>query len=74
MPKSAALIKNETLAQIGNRLENLPRLIALAKAAIATGIPANETQNSPALTAGEVRSVLNADTIALIESLPTYSI
>jgi hypothetical protein len=70
MPKSAALIKNETLAQIGNRLESLPRMIALAKVSIATGIPANEAQNTPALTAEEVRSLLNADTIALIESLP----
>lgn len=70
MTKSTTLIKTETLSQIGNRLENLPRMIALAKTAIATGIPANESQNTPALTAEEVRSVLNADTVALIESLP----
>lgn len=70
MPKSAALIKNETLAQIGNRLENLPRMIALAKVAITAGIPANESQNTPALTADEVRGILNPETIVLIESLP----
>jgi len=69
--KSPALVKIEALTQIGNRLENLPRMLALAKASITIGLPANEAQNTPALTAEEVRAVLNSQTIALIESLPT---
>jgi len=68
--KSPALVKIEALAQIGNRLENLPRMIAFAKIALDAGVPANESQNTPALTAIEVRSVLSDETIALIESLP----
>jgi hypothetical protein len=69
--KSPALVKIEALAQVGNRLENLPRMIAFAKLAITDGIPANESQNTPALTAIEVRSVLSAETLTLIESLPS---
>ena len=63
-------MKIEALAQVGNRLENLPRMIAFAKTAINDGIPANESQNIPAITALEVRSVLTAEAILLIESLP----
>jgi len=69
--KSPALVRIEALAQLGNRLENLPRMIAFAKIALDAGVPANESQNTPALTALEVRSVLSAETIALIESLPS---
>jgi hypothetical protein len=69
--KSPALVKIEALAQVGNRLENLPRMIAFAKSAIDNGIPANESQNTPALTALEVRSVLSEDTITLITLLPS---
>jgi hypothetical protein len=69
--KSPALIRIETLAQVGNRLENLPRMIAFAKLALDAGIPANESQNTPELTALEVRSVLSEDTITLITSLPS---
>jgi hypothetical protein len=68
--KSPNLTKIEALAQVGNRLENLPRMIAFAKTAINDGIPANESQNIPAITALEVRSVLTAEAILLIESLP----
>jgi hypothetical protein len=68
--KSPALIRIEALAQVGNRLENLPRMIAFAKLALDVGIPANESQNTPALTALEVRSMLSAETLTLIESLP----
>jgi len=69
--KSPALVRIEALAQLGNRLENLPRMIAFAKLALDVGVPANESQNTPTLTALEVRSVLSAETIALIESLPS---
>jgi hypothetical protein len=69
--KSAALVKAETLAQVGNRLESTARLVATAKAAITTGIPANESQGTPALTGAEVRSILNPETVDFIESLPT---
>jgi hypothetical protein len=73
MAKSPALLKRELEVQVGNRLTNLPRMVSTAKSAVIDGIPANESQGTPALTATEVRALLDAPTLAFIQALPNPS-
>lgn len=67
--QSPALVKTKLLAQVGDRLTNVLRQVDAAKAILAEGVPANEQQGTPAISAAEVRAVVGEEVATAIEAL-----
>lgn len=67
--QSAVLLKTKTLAQVGERLTNIPRQILVGASILSNGLPANESQGTPALSAAEVRAVIGEDIATKIEAV-----
>ena len=66
--KTPQLIKIEALARLANQINSIKAQIDFAKNAIANGIPQNTQLNVPAITAQEIRDVLSAETVNLLDS------